>query len=595
MGFYIRRPFPTSTKMRPLAHLFFAAAAQAAGPFQVLWTTDTPGDSDDPKGVFGPDGPWQAIEVGVGSMGQYRPMWPSGGGTTLALMQLPGLTGNVTDSSTVVRSNLRMEDSDGWFSSVFAGDNPSGFGVIDTVGFAPKSLDNPASRVNTTIVAVETWPVPFGDNSTYSARLGILGLGPPTDERIGSLTAPVGILSDLKSRGDIASLSFGLHMGSVPFKQRGSLVLGGHERNRALGPVGVFRYDQPTAAPPLLLLDVLLGTHIGGSPFSPPISGTTEHPSTSVWRGIGDNFRADEVTKRFGGKAGSAVIMVNPAVPYMYLPPGTCEAAAAHLPVTFSRELNLFLWDTTSAAYGRIINSPSYLAFVFADRTAANITIKVPFQLLNLTLEAPLVATPMQYFPCRSFDSAYGFWMLGRAFLQAAFLGVDFERNLTYLAQAPGPDMEQSVLVERPAGREGLETNPIEEWESSWMKRWTVLAVDEAALAEQGANGLGVRAIVGIVVGVLAFVVVACVGGWYWRRMKRGRKGTPTVPGQEEPKEEWARGYQGFAEADAGDRRIKVPSKIIVHEMEAPHVTYEAPGNDEFRREGGHAPKGQRP
>lgn len=67
------------------------------------------------------------------------------------------------------------------------------------------------------------------------------------------------------------------------------------------------------------------------------------------------------------------------------------------------------------------------------------------------------------------------------------------------------------------------------------------------------------------------------------------------MPGQEEPKEEWARGYQGFAEADAGDRRVKVPSKIIVHEMEAPHVTHEAPGNDEFRREGGHAPKGQRP
>lgn len=225
---------------------------------------------------------------------------------------------------------------------------------------------------------------------------------------------------------------------------------------------------------------------------------------------------------------------------------------------------------------------------MFADRTATNITIKVPFHLLNLTLEAPLVATPTQYFPCRSFDSTYAFWMLGRAFLQAAFFGVDYERNLTYLAQAPGPDMEQSVLVERPAGREGFETNPIEEWESSWMKRWTVLAVGEAPLVEQGGNGLGVGAIVGVVVGVLVLVVAACVGGWCWRRAKRGRTGMTMVPGTE-PKEEWAIGYQGFAEADAGERErpipVELPSKMIIHEMEAPifHVTHEAPGNDEFR------------
>lgn len=516
----------------------------------------------------------------------------------MALKQLPGLAGSITNSSTAIRSNVSMAGSDDWFSSAFVGDDPSGFGVIDTVRITHKILSPPSSRVNTTLVAVETWPVPFAGNSTYSARVGILGLGPPTDGRIGSLTAPVGILSELKSRGDIASRSFGLHIGSVPFKQPGSLVLGGHERNRALGPVAVFRYDDPETAPPLLLLDVLIGTHIGGSPFSPPISGKTEHPSTSVWRGVGNNLLADDVTKRLGGKPGSAVIMVNPAVPYMYLPPGTCEAAASHLPVTFSPELNLFLWDTSSEAYGRIIKSPSYLAFVFADRTATNITIKVPFHLLNLTLEAPLVATPTQYFPCRSFNLTYAFWMLGRAFLQAAFFGVDYERNLTYLAQAPGPDMEQSVLVERPAGREGLETNPIEEWESSWVKRWTVLAVDEAPLVEQGGNGLGVGAIVGIVVGVLVLVVAACVGGWCWRRAKRARTGMTMVPGTE-PEEEWARGYQGFAEADAGERErpvpVEVPSKMMVHEMEAPHVTHEAPANDEFRGEGDHASKGRRP
>lgn len=513
----------------------------------------------------------------------------------MALTQLPGQPGSIANSSTAIESNSEIERSEDWLSSFFVDDEPYGFGVVDTVDIVQKvkAVQEKDSRVNTTLLWIDSWPVILADKSNYTARVGVLGLGPPPDRRLGELTPPAGILSDLKSRGDIASLSFGLHIGSVPFKQSGSLVLGGHERNRALGPAGVFRYDDTTTAPPLLLLDVLLGTQIGGSPFSPPISGAAESPSTSVWRGLGNNSNAEEITKRLGGKPGSAVMMVNPAAPYMYLPPGTCEAAAAHLPVTFSAEPNLFLWDTSSAAYGRIINSPSYLAFVFADRTATNITIKIPFHLLNLTLEAPLVATPTQYFPCRPFKSPYGYWMLGRAFLQAAFFGVDFERNLTYLAQAPGPDMEQSVLVERPAGREGLETNPIEEWESSWMKRWTVLAVDKEPLVEEEGNGPRAGAVVGVVVGVLALLVAACVGGWYWRRRKRGRAGVMTVPGQEEPKEEWASWYQGFAEADAGDRRATVPSKIIVHEMEAPHVTHEAPGNDGFRREVGHAPMGK--
>ncbi|KAK1836389.1 aspartic peptidase domain-containing protein [Podospora conica] len=558
--------------MRSLALSTLVAAAQAAGTFQVLWTTDR--SLNDPNDVFGPDGPWQALDVRVGSEDQKRPMWPSGAGTSMASTQLPGVTGSIADSSTVIRSNVSMANSDEWFSSVFVGDEPSGFGVIDTVRIAQRTNDQ-LSRVNTTLVAVDEWPVNFAQDSTYTARVGILGLGPPSDKTLGSLTAPAGILTDLKSRGEIGSLSFGLHIGSVPFNQRGSLVLGGHERNRALGPVGVFRYDVLETAPPMLLLDVLLGTVAGGSPF-PGIQG---RPESSIWRGVGDNLVAEEITKRMGGKPGSAVVMVNPAAPYIYLPLGACEAAAAHLPVTFSQKLNLFLWDTSSPAYARIINAPSYMAFVFGDRTATNITIKVPFHLLNLTLEAPLVDTPTPYFPCRPIDSSYGFWMLGRAFLQAAFFGVDYERNLTYLAQAPGPDMEQSVLVERPAGQDGLETNPIEEWESSWMKRWTVLTAEgaetESNQKEEGlrAEGLGAGAIAGVVVGVLAILGAICAGVWYWRK-KKGDKGMMAVPDQEGPREKWARGHQGFAEADAREQPVEVPSTMMVHEMEVPRVMH---------------------
>jgi hypothetical protein len=69
------------------------------------------------------------------------------------------------------------------------------------------------------------------------------------------------------------------------------------------------------------------------------------------------------------------------------------------------------------------MSSPSALKFSF-NTDSGNGDISVPFALLNLTLDYPLVSTPTQYFPCASYtpsdDSLYH---LGRALLQAVFLG----------------------------------------------------------------------------------------------------------------------------------------------------------------------------
>ena len=102
-----------------------------------------------------------------------------------------------------------------------------------------------------------------------------------------------------------------------------------------------------------------------------------------------------------------------------YLPPSTCQAIAAHLPVTYSPAFNLYLWNTSSPAYPQIVSSPHYLSFTFAsgvDQTTR--TINVPFAQLNLTLAWPLVSTPTPYFPCSPWSgTASTHYYLGRAFL----------------------------------------------------------------------------------------------------------------------------------------------------------------------------------
>lgn len=221
--------------------------------------------------------------------------------------------------------------------------------------------------------------------------MGILGLG-PVDNGGPSPSSSTSILQQMKQAGKIVSNSFGLHIGSAKHGQPGSLTLGGFDKSRAVGPVGSFPYS--SGIPVVTLRDVVLGTESGGSPFN-------ESGIISVHTGVGNGSVGQGVSNGFGLPTGAIVVIPNPSVPYLYLPYDTCFAAAQYLPVTYNAGLGLFMWNVDDPKYRRIVSSPSYMGFVLSDMSAQNVTIKVPFQLLNLTLESPLVETPTQYFPVR--------------------------------------------------------------------------------------------------------------------------------------------------------------------------------------------------
>ena len=555
-------------------------AAMAADTMRVAWTTDERFQFG--GGTYGPDGPWQAISVSVGNstgrqsgsfLGSYAALWPSGGGVSMVLTAEAGGNYTAANSSTSIDTKVSMGNSDGWMASTAQNESSMGTGFFDIVTLTDKTQTG-TSQANTTLVAEKEWAYLLPDGTNYTAPVGILGLGYPMSLNVRTVRQPQSILHSLKEQGRIASATFGLHMGSVAFEQPGSLVLGGYEKNRALGPVGVFDYD-PSTIPYLFLVDVLLGTQVGGSPFPD----TTPGSPTSIYAGTGTNENAQRIAKGLGAKPNTAVIIPNPAVPYIYLPPGTCEAAAKVLPITFHKKTGLYLWDVNSPSYARIVRSPSYLAFVLSDRTATNITVKVPFALLNLTLEAPLADRPTAYFPCMSLDSQWGFWSLGRAFLQAAFLGVDLERNVTYLAQAPGPDMEQSVVRTVPAaGREaGMETNDLGEFEKSWEARWAVLKDDEKGGSDAvpdgggGGGGLAVGAIVGIVVGVVVVLVVSVVMIMWFVRRKKARLATG---------ESVLSGSVTGGGMPAAGEHAEMDGNGKIAEMETPFVVHEVPSGE---------------
>lgn len=163
--------------------------------------------------------------------------------------------------------------------------------------------------------------------------------------------------------------------------------------------------------------------------------------------------------------------------PYLSLPDSTCESLADHLPIAYDRGLGLYLWNTDDEKFGRIMGSASALTFsLTADGTSDTIGISVLFQHLNLTLTEPLVEGRLQYFPC-SRGGTYEY-VLGRAFLQDAFVGGNWNEDVFWVAQAPGPDGPVTKdVIDLADGDTKLESGD-GEWLETWTKYWDGLDMD---------------------------------------------------------------------------------------------------------------------
>ncbi|KAH0149381.1 hypothetical protein KCU67_g11083, partial [Aureobasidium melanogenum] len=201
----------------------------------------------------------------------------------------------------------------------------------------------------------------------------------------------------------IPSTFYGLHIGSASTSGSvpGSLVLGGYDRSRCLTTPIISNTDT------FELVDIGLGVASGDSPFP-------KDKQLPVRNLLQDR------------KVSSVKAYPNPGVPYLYLPQETCAAVTEHLPVEFNETLGLYVWNTSAPSYQDIMTSPSYLSFDFSSGTSTD-TIYLPFALLNLTLEWPLVDSPTQYFPCSPYQSPDGKFHLGRAFLQGAFMAQNWQ------------------------------------------------------------------------------------------------------------------------------------------------------------------------
>lgn len=535
-----------------LTLLALSNAVLAVGYLSVDWSDN----------IYGPDGPWNAITIGVGGIQNTTPI-----ASQLTWVDvLPGSawvtvipTTESCSSLSAVSAQKRCgrggtwnpsDETDIYVSAVLddhAANTSSSDADIYNIfrqAITLKTAQGRQTVYNASLAAMNTVTISYPNGVVGGLELGFLALnsGIKTDtyqtfstdassnnNSISPIEAWI-YAGYMYTDNIIASYSFGLHIGSATLNYPGSLVFGGYDAGRIIGPYTTFNGD-------INLLNMSIGVEVGGSPFSfdvPQegllITNASEHASVAV--------------------------NIDPQAPYIYLPANTCAAIAALLPVYFDTDTHYYLWNTSDPTYSTIVKSPAYLGFTFPPAAGSsdddNVIIKVPLILLNLTLTTPIVTAPVQYFPCQPFiPNAGENYVLGRAFLQSAFLGRNSAATISWLGQAPGPGQGNDGLGLTLVEIEDKDTalNPVvseDRYVSSWAPFWTELATttnaSNSTTPTNGSNSttalsptpsptpekLSGGAIAGIAIGAIAGIALIAALAWFlWRKGKRSAAAKP--------------------------------------------------------------------
>ncbi|KAJ0281093.1 hypothetical protein COL940_005886 [Colletotrichum noveboracense] len=436
---------------------------------------------------------------------------------------------------------------------------------------------------------------------------GILGLGTSVsydaDEYRKEVGFPPSILEQFVENKTITANSWFMHLGDCSAEQSSSLTLGGYERNRVLGPVGTFSLDPVGGMPNVFLIDVALGVEYGASPFP------SGRKLGSVWDANNITGSDKKRLKELGGPLGSLTVLLDASFPYIYLPRRVCDAAAEYLPVYYDDALGLYVWNNTGelAQIGRIYGSPAYMSFTFSDILAENVTVKIPFRSLVLDVSPKRNGSrdDTKYWPCKPWKDPYGDeddpWPLvapwpfpfGRAFLQGAFTGYNYDRKKFYMGQAPGPDSGQRVLLDDDA--DTISSNPADSFADTWRRLWKEIeSSDDEGVSGSTSPG-DAPTDRGTYPGVVAGIAGAIGGGWWHLRHRRRQEegqnaagnsgdeyhaigGKPELDGDGIPIAELhpdtaKRGPQVLAELHSPLRRDELEGESMVYEMPAGDVS----------------------
>jgi hypothetical protein len=215
-----------------------------------------------------------------------------------------------------------------------------------------------------------------------------------------------------------------------------------------------------------------------------------------------------------GPGTGGFNAIIDSTFPYLVLPDNICDQFVQKFNLGFDRTTNLYTINATAHEQNKQQNATvQFKIGTGIQDSLPSTTIILPYDAFYMQASFPIYPTTntTDYFPIKK--SGNGVYVLGRTFLQEAYIVVDYERTTFTVAPAhfsdPMPANEDLVTIFSTSYK------PPEGTHSS------------------GSSGISAGAIAGIVVGIVAvFALLAAVGFWYFRK----RRATKTKEMKEEEK-----------------------------------------------------------
>ncbi|KAI4960773.1 hypothetical protein J4E86_002398 [Alternaria arbusti] len=355
-----------------------------------------------------------------------------------------------------------------WYNDTLQAEEPAAVWGVDHVGLGESSPQS--------FILTEQYVVKYTVTNFYMGSLGLAvgSTGPPGALKPNFLDNMWG------SAHKIASRSFGYTAGAYYRNNdngvTGSLVLGGYDKAR-LSEQGV-SISMPSRQNNTLAVGVI------GILWKPDQDAETNTASLTT---------------------GAFPATIDSTLPYLILPDDVCDEFIIKFGLTFDNQTQMYTVNDTARQQNLRMNpTVSFKISASADTDSADFAdIELPYSALDQQASFPLYLNATRYLPIKR--SQNGRFVLGRTFLQEAYIVVDYERQNFTVAPAtfsdPMPNPSLVTIFDR--SYTGLPETP-----------------------ESGSgSGLSAGAIAGIVVGIVgAFIIVAIGAYLLWRKKRRAAK-----------------------------------------------------------------------
>jgi hypothetical protein len=461
----------------------------------------------------GNDGRWSSFIVRVGTPEQSFRVFPATGGHETLIPVPEGCTHTDPSNCGSLRGAYPFNGKDsngflvnasstwkeiGLYNLAFGdelGMNDNGMYGFDTVGL---TLQNSGG------ITLESQVV--AGIATKNFYVGLFGLGPkPSNFSDFEYPQPT-FMKNLKDQNKIPSFSFAYTAGAayrIP-KVLGSLTLGGHDAARYTPNDQTFPFSTDDSK--------VLSVGVQRISALNTLMGSRSFLDTPIFSTIDSSF------------------------PHIWLPKKACDAFEEAFGLTYDANTDLYLINDTMRQ--KLQDLQPSITFALGNENDASklVNIKLPYSAFDLQASQPLYQNETNYFPIRraANDTQY---LLGRTFLQEAYVIADYERSnfSVYQALFANPMPKQNIITIMP---------PLKE-----TKNGTAGNEESSSVS----SGLPTGAKVGIAVGAVALVlIIAFVGFFVWKRRRRAptraelpteQLGTPSAEMSGEEKYEMAQTY----------------------------------------------------